>query len=117
MLLPNVANPTAITSIRLLLIMLTFLCTCEGKAHSRTSYLTMTHVGCQQWECDEADHSRRRYEPRAIHVPRPDAAGVRLRQVYAELGGMIGGSHKSESCMLFPKILDTVRAAAPSQAA
>jgi len=50
----------------------------------------------QQWECDEADHSRRRYEPRAIHVPRPDAAGVRLRQVYAELGGMIGGSHKSE---------------------
>jgi hypothetical protein len=71
----------------------------------------------QQWECDEADHSRRRYEPRAIHVPRPDAAGVRLRQVYAELGGMIGGSRKSESCMLFPKILDTVRAAAPSQAA
>src|SRR5262249_34024926 len=27
---------------------------------------------------------------------RPDAAEGRLRQVYAELGGMIGGNHKSE---------------------
>jgi len=31
---------------------------------------------------------------------RPDAAEGRLRQVYAELGGMIGGSHKSERPML-----------------
>jgi hypothetical protein len=31
---------------------------------------------------------------------RPDAAEGRLRQVYAELGRMIGGSHKSERCML-----------------
>src|SRR5262245_27960781 len=30
----------------------------------------------------------------------PDAAEGRLRQVYAELGGMIGGNHKSERCML-----------------
>src|SRR5215831_11070674 len=29
---------------------------------------------------------------------RPDAAEGRLRQVYAALGGMIGGSHKSERC-------------------
>jgi hypothetical protein len=48
---------------------------------------------------------------------RPEAAGVRLRQVYAELGGIIGGSHKSERYMLFLKILDAARAAAPSQAA
>src|SRR5215472_12437394 len=31
---------------------------------------------------------------------RPDAAEGRLRQVYAELDGMIGGSHKSERRML-----------------
>jgi hypothetical protein len=37
---------------------------------------------------------------------RTDAAEVRLRQVYAELRGMIGGSHKSESRMLFRKILN-----------
>ena len=39
---------------------------------------------------------------------RPYAAGVRLRQVYAELGGMIGDSHKSERCMLLRKIMDKV---------
>jgi hypothetical protein len=43
---------------------------------------------------------------------RPDAAGVRLRQVYAELGGMIGGSHKSERRMLFRKIMDKLRVGA-----
>src|SRR5262249_43296362 len=117
MLLPNVANPTAITSIRLLLIMLTFLCTCEGKAHSRTSYLTMTHVGCSSGNAMRPTTTVAATSRGLFNVPRPDAAGVRLRQVYAELDGMIGGSHKSESCMLFPKILDTVRAAAPSQAA
>ena len=31
---------------------------------------------------------------------RPDASEGRLRQVYAELRGMIGGNHKSERCML-----------------
>ena len=36
----------------------------------------------------------------------PDAARVRLRQVYAELGGMIGDSHKSERRMLFREIMD-----------
>ena len=47
----------------------------------------------------------------------PDAAGVRLRQVYAESGGMIGGSHKSERRMLLRKILDKVRVGARPQAA
>jgi hypothetical protein len=37
---------------------------------------------------------------------RPDAAEVRLRQVYAELGGMIRGSHKSERRMLLRKIMN-----------
>src|SRR5262249_28501837 len=48
---------------------------------------------------------------------RTDAAEVRLRQVYAELGGMIGGSHKSERRMLLRKILDKVRVGARPQAA
>jgi hypothetical protein len=43
---------------------------------------------------------------------RPDAAKVRLRQVYAELGGMVGDGHKSERRMLLRKIMDKVRAAA-----
>ena len=46
---------------------------------------------------------------------RPDAAGVRLRQIYAELGEMIGGSHKSERRMLLRKIMGKVRVAARSQ--
>src|SRR5262249_32732148 len=48
---------------------------------------------------------------------RTDAAEVRLRQVYAELGGMIGGSHKSERRMLLRKILDKVRVGARPWAA
>jgi len=48
---------------------------------------------------------------------RTDAAEARLRQVYAELAGMIGGSHKSESRMLLRKILDKVRLGARSQVA
>jgi len=43
---------------------------------------------------------------------RPDAAEVRLRQVYAELGGMIGDSHKSERRMLLRKIMNKVRVGA-----
>jgi hypothetical protein len=54
---------------------------------------------------------------RADERDRTDAAGVRLRQVYAELGGMIGDSHKSERRMLFRKILDKVRLGARSRAA
>src|SRR5499433_2694697 len=37
---------------------------------------------------------------RADARDRTNAAEVRLRQVYAELGGMIGGGHKSERRML-----------------
>jgi len=40
---------------------------------------------------------------RADARDRTNAAEVRLRQVYAELGGMIGGSHKSERRMLLLK--------------
>src|SRR5215813_5461581 len=43
---------------------------------------------------------------------RTDAAEIRLRQVYAELGGMIGDSHKSERRMLLRKIMDKVRVGA-----
>ena len=43
---------------------------------------------------------------------RPDAAGARLRQVYVELNGMIGGSHKSERYMLFRNTTDKVRVGA-----
>ena len=43
---------------------------------------------------------------------RTDAAEVRLRQVYAELGGMLGDSHKSERRMLLRKIMDKVRVGA-----
>ena len=43
---------------------------------------------------------------------RTEAAEVRLRQVYAELGGMLGDSHKSERRMLLRKIMDKVRVGA-----
>ena len=89
--------------------MLTFLCTCEGKAHSRTSYLTMTHVGCSSGNAMRPTTAVAAMSRVLFTCHAPDAARVRLRQVYAELGRMIGGGHKSESCMLFPKILDTVR--------
>src|SRR5262249_45226697 len=36
----------------------------------------------------------------ADELDRTDAVEGSLRQVYAELGGMIGGSHKAERCML-----------------
>ena len=48
---------------------------------------------------------------------RTNAGEVRLRQVYAELGGMIGDGHKSERRMLLRKIMDKVRVGARSQAA
>src|SRR5215472_17226856 len=35
-------------------------------------------------------------DPSRLGRGSPDAAEGRLRQVYAELGGMIGGNHKSE---------------------
>src|SRR5215813_12968171 len=77
MLLPNIANPAAITTIRLLLIMLTSLCTCEGRPFAdRRSDHDPSRL--QQCECDEADHSRRRYEPRVVHVP-PEQSRHRRR--------------------------------------
>jgi hypothetical protein len=39
---------------------------------------------------------------------RLDAAEGRLRQLYAERGGMIGGSHKAERCMLSTRSDDMV---------
>jgi len=79
---------------------------------------TMTQRRLQQWEWRWGRPQPSPLWAAGLFTCRPpDAAGVRLRQVYAELGGMIGGSHKSESCMLVPKILETVRATAPSQAA
>jgi|SRR5215472_2968424 len=54
---------------------------------------------------------------RADARDRTDAAEVRLRQVYAELGGVVGGSHKSERRTLFRKITDKVRVGARSEAA
>jgi len=48
---------------------------------------------------------------------RTDAGDVRLTQVYAELGGLIGGSHKSERRTLFRKITNKVRVGARSQVA
>jgi hypothetical protein len=69
----------------------------RGKAHSQTSYLTMTHV-------DYSSENAMRPTTAVAAMSRvlftchpPDAARVRLRQVYAELGRMIGGGHKSES--------------------
>ena len=41
---------------------------------------------------------------------RTDAAEVRLRQLYAELGGMIGGSHKAERYMLSTRSVGMVGA-------
>src|SRR5262245_14675654 len=127
MLLPNVANPTTITSIRLLLIMLTSLCTCEGK-RIRGPLLTMMHVGCSsgnamrpttavaamsrglfafhrnkaataaamravsrpRWRCARAGYRHPGHVVGCCWADerhRPYAARVRLRQVYAELGG------------------------------
>src|SRR5215467_2009819 len=98
MLLPNIANPTAMTSVRLLLIMLTSLCICQGKRTCRPG-----HAGVTFHEKNERDGTH--------------AGEVRLRQVYAALDGMIGGSHKSERRMLFGKILYKVRPGPRSQAA
>ena len=41
---------------------------------------------------------------------RTDAAEVRLRQLYAEPGGMIGGSHKAERYMLSTRSVGMVGA-------
>ena len=46
---------------------------------------------------------------RADARDRTDAGEVRLRQVYAELGGMVGESHKSERRMLLRKVMDKAR--------
>jgi len=43
---------------------------------------------------------------------RTDAGEVRLRQLYAERGGMIGGSHKAERYMLSIRSVDMVGAIA-----
>jgi hypothetical protein len=43
---------------------------------------------------------------------RTDAAEVRLRQLYAELGGVIGGSHKAERYMLSTRSVGMVGAIA-----
>jgi hypothetical protein len=48
---------------------------------------------------------------------RTEAAEVRLRQIYSEVGGMIGGSNKSERHMLFRTILNRLRVGARSHAA
>src|SRR5262245_49140608 len=59
------------------------------------------------WEAEAIEHEPDKLQRASADFSRPgtrarspDAAESRLRQVYAELGGMIGGNHKSERCML-----------------
>jgi len=56
--------------------MLTSLCTCEESAFADQLF---DPCQLQQWECDEADHSRRRYAPRLFTSGQTSAIALMLR--------------------------------------